>query len=81
MSASNDRAVVSLGRAEALVLFEMLAGFHRQPILEIRHPAERMALIRLFGALQTALVEPFLPDYKALLEAARSELGAQQGEQ
>ena len=80
MSVPNDRAVVSLGRAEALVLFEMLAGFHRQPVLEISHPAERMALIRFFGALQKILLEPFMPDYKALLEAARSELRAQQGE-
>jgi hypothetical protein len=81
MGASEGTITVTVGRAEALVLFEMLADFYRQPVLEIGGPAERLALVRLHGALEKALVEPFMPDYRALIEAARSELAAQSGEE
>jgi hypothetical protein len=49
-----------------LVLFEMLADFYSQPALEIPGPAERLALVRLHGALEKTLVEPFMPDFQAL---------------
>ena len=81
MGSNEGTITVTVGRAEALVLFEMLAGFYRQPVLEITGPAERLALSRLHGALEKTLVEPFMPDYRALIEAARSKLAAQSGEQ
>ena len=80
MGVSEEAVTLTVGRAEALVLFEMLANFYRQPVLEIGGPAERLALVRLHGALERTLVEPFMPDYRALIEAARSELAAQSGD-
>jgi hypothetical protein len=79
MGISEETVTLTVGRAEALVLFEMLADFYRQPALEIRGPAERLALVRLHGALEKTLVEPLMPDYRALIEAARSKLAAQSG--
>ena len=40
---------LQLGIDEALVLFEMLADFQRQPSLTVATSAERLALIRLHG--------------------------------
>jgi hypothetical protein len=57
----------------------MLAGFYSQPTLEIGSSAERLALLRLHGALEKALVEPFRPDYGKLIDEARSLLSAQFG--
>lgn len=68
-----------IGRAEALVLFEMLADLYNQPRLNIGSLAERIALIRLQGALEKTLVEPFMPEYKTLVEEARSHLSTQSG--
>ncbi len=79
MGVSEEAVRVTVGRSEALVLFEMLAEFYGQPVLEIPGPAERLALVRLHGALEKTLVEPFLPDYRALIEEARSKLAAQSG--
>lgn len=80
MGVSEEAVTLTVGRAEALVLFEMLVDFYSQPALEIRGPAERLALVRLHGALEKTLVEPFRPDYRDLIAAARSELVAQSGE-
>jgi hypothetical protein len=70
---------IKIGRAEALVLFEMLADFQNQSTLPIAGPPERLALLRLCGALESTLVEPFAPGYRKLLEEARSRLAAQHG--
>ena len=68
-----------LGIDEALVLFEMLADFQSAPSLTVTTPAERLALIRLHGVLETTLVEPLRPDYRELLGAARVRLKEQLG--
>lgn len=78
-TSGEDIVTLALGRAEALVLFEMLADFYSQPVLEIGGPADRLALVRLHGALEKTLVEPFRPDYRTLIDAARSELESQAG--
>ena len=70
---------LQLGMDEALVLFEALADFHSQLSLAVPSPAERLALIRLHGALEKSLVEPFQADYQELLEAARERLKAEFG--
>lgn len=80
MDANKNAVSLTIGRPEALVLFEMLVDFYGQASLEIASPAERLALVRLHGALEKTLVEPFKPDYRALVEAARSELTAQSGD-
>jgi len=71
MGMAEDITTLTLGRAEALVLFEMLADYRNQPRVEVRTPADRFALIRLQGALEKTLVEPFMPDYRSLVEEAR----------
>lgn len=69
-----------IGKTEALVLFELLFDFYRQPALEIKDDAERLALVRLHGALESTLVEPFAKDYGEIISAARSELLRQWGD-
>jgi hypothetical protein len=79
MAISQEGTNIAIGRAEALVLFEMLADFYSQSSLVIGSTAERLALVRLHGALEKALVEPFTPEYRALIEEARSSLTEQFG--
>ena len=74
MAINEEDVHLMIGRAEALVLFEMLADFYSPPCLQIQSPAERLALGRLHGALEKALVEPFMPDYQSLIDEARSLL-------
>jgi hypothetical protein len=65
-----------IGKSEALVLFELLADFYLESSIQINDNAERLALVRLHGAL----VEPFSPDYCQIIAAARSELVQQWGD-
>jgi hypothetical protein len=69
-----------LGIDEALVLFELLAGFYDQPALEISSAAERLTLLRLHESLENELLEPFQPDYKEKVDAARTRLLGQFGD-
>ena len=71
---------IHLDKDEALVLFSLLADFYEQKCLEVPSAAERLALVRLHGALEKALVEPFQPDYLALLADAKTSLIAQFGD-
>lgn len=49
----NDEAVtLKLGKDEALVLFELLTDCDDQRQLDISPAAERLALVRLHGALE-----------------------------
>jgi hypothetical protein len=70
---------INIGKREALILFELLADFRSQPVLEFKDNAEKLALVRLHGALQSTLVEPFSRDYGQLIEEARSHLLKQWG--
>ena len=70
---------LTVGQDEALVLFELLADFSKQPALKISNAAERLALVRLHGALERTLVEPFMDNYRARVDEARSRLIAQSG--
>ncbi len=62
---------IQLKSEEALVLFELLAEFTDQPMLNIPTPAERQALIRLHGSLESVLVGPFQIDYSERIKDAR----------
>ena len=70
-----------LGIDESLVLFELLTDFPDRPLIEVRSSAERLALMRLYGALESTLVEPFQPGYRELVESARSRLRLQSGDE
>ena len=71
---------IELDNPTALVLFEMLARWdHEDQLLEIRDPSEEYALLQVVAALEKALVEPFDPDYRKLVEYARAELRRRAG--
>jgi hypothetical protein len=74
-----EKVSISIGKPEALILFELLAAFHSQPALSFKDNAERLALVRLHGALESTLVEPFSKDYDRLISEARSYLLKQWG--
>jgi hypothetical protein len=74
---SDEPIRLEIGRDEALVLFELLAEFYDQPALDVPTAAERLALVRLHGALEKTLVEPFKPEYQTLLGSARDRLRSQ----
>ena len=78
--APNDTVTLTIGKAEALILFELLFDFHRQPTLEIKDDAERLALVRMHGVLESTLVEPFSKDYGEIIGAARRNLLLQWGD-
>ncbi len=78
--APNDTVTLTIGKAEALILFELLFDFYRQPTLEIKDDAERLALVRMHGALESTLVEPFSKDYEEIISAARRDLLQQWGD-
>jgi hypothetical protein len=72
---------LTLTRDEALVLFEWVEersdeNFNR---VHLDHPAEGLALLRLAGALERSLSEPFSAKYPELLAAARERLGRPAG--
>lgn len=69
-----DQIEISLGKDEALVLFELLFDYFDAPALDVPNAAERVALWRLHAALEKILVEPFLPEYGSLLNAARERM-------
>jgi len=78
--APNETVTLIIGKAEALILFELLFAFHRQPALEIKDDAQRLALLRVHGALESILVEPFSKDYEEIISAARRDLFQQWGD-
>ncbi|WP_205679059.1 hypothetical protein [Aquisphaera insulae] len=65
---------LQLTHDEALVLFEFLTRFQDEDSLVIRNQAEQRALWNLQALLETSLVDPFKPDYEALVVAARDRL-------
>jgi hypothetical protein len=74
-----EKVTITIGKPEALILFELLADFHSQPVLKFTDNTERMALVRLHGVLEKTLVEPFSKNYNQLIADARSHLIKQWG--
>jgi len=81
MSNPHARETITLviGKSEALVLFDFLADFHHERSLDVSDNAERLALVRLHGALESTLVEQFSSDYREIISAARNDLTQQWG--
>jgi hypothetical protein len=71
---------LALTHDEALVLFELLSRYDDTERLSTEDAAEVRTLWRLHGALQKALVTPFLPDYAERLQAARDRLRVLHGD-
>ena len=70
---------IQLDADAALVLFELLARSDETDRFEFEDAAETQAMVLLHGALERALVEPFHPDYKALVQAARARIRKRAG--
>jgi len=70
----DEKVQLTIGKDEALILFELLTDFFDEPAVVLKDNADRMALSRLGGSLDKALVGPFLRDYKEIVESARKRL-------
>ena len=64
--------IIELTVSEALVLFEYISRCHEQKSLVFEDQAEQRVMWNLEGILESALAEPFRPDYDELLEVARA---------
>jgi len=65
---------IHLSKDEALVLFELLSRFQETDNLCLKNNAEFVALSRVSGQLDKALLEPFMANYTALLAAAQARV-------
>ena len=68
---SDQKVVIELPAAHALVLFEFLSRFSDDNKLEIQDQAEERVLWDICCDLERVLVEPLCPDYADLLQRAR----------
>ena len=68
----NEKIILELTHAEALVLFEWLVKHDGS--LPIEDPAEQDVLWRIEAGLERVLVEPVSPDYQAAVVAARKRV-------
>lgn len=78
-----ETLTIEVGASVALVLADLL---HRwtgpddiPDCFRIEHDAEYSALLAIQGALESRLVEPFLPDYAERIARARQRIVAQWG--
>ncbi len=70
---ADDKVIIELSRAEALVLFELLSRWSESGAdsVPIEHQAEQRVLWNLEAVLERTLHEPFRADYDDLLAQAR----------
>lgn len=69
-----EAVTLTIGKDEALILFELLVDFFNEPAIVVRDNADRFALSRLGGALERTLAEPFLESYLEIASSARKRL-------
>ena len=70
---AGEDVTLSLTQDEALVLFEWLANFNKRQH-KFDDQAEQRVLWDLEAMLESELVEPFSPDYRDLVAAARERV-------
>jgi hypothetical protein len=70
----DDTIALTLGRHEALVLFEWLATLDSRDVGPAQDSAEAKILWSIEGQLEKLLVEPLAPNYRELLDAARKKV-------
>jgi hypothetical protein len=63
-----------LKKEVALVLFEMFADVKQESAVPIRDDAERQAIWNLACLFESALVEPFMPNYNTIIDEAKKRL-------
>lgn len=72
---ASDKISFDLSKDEALVLFEFLARFNKEPRANVfEDQAEERVLWHLEALLERQLLEPFDPSYAKLLQEARDRL-------
>jgi hypothetical protein len=69
-----EDVTLTVTRDEAIVLFAWLSRFNNDPTLEFEDQAEQRVLWDLECLLESALDEPFRPDYTQIVLAARSRV-------
>lgn len=69
MAEDEHPVTIELSDAEALVLFEWLASHDELPFDD---GAEQTVLWSIEAQLEKTLIEPFRPEYRALVDAARA---------
>jgi hypothetical protein len=69
-----EAVTIILSHDEALVLFEFFARFDDSEDFTLRYTAEYLAFSRISAQLDKVLVEPFNPEYFAVVNAARDRL-------
>lgn len=74
LHACDDALTITIGKAECLVLFDLLSGLRDESHLAIRNDAERVTLWMLQASLEKTLMEPFLDEYEHTLQQAREEV-------
>ncbi|HEY3740574.1 MAG TPA: hypothetical protein VGL53_12055 [Bryobacteraceae bacterium] len=76
----DETVTLTIGKDEALILFESLAEFNEETAIPINDSADRLAFVRLGGVLESTLVEPFMKDYGIIVDDARKRLIEVSGE-
>jgi hypothetical protein len=66
-----EDVVLRLGKHEALVLFEWIAGLEVKAKAVFQHASEERVLWKLQGQLESTLSEPFAANYVDILAEAR----------
>jgi hypothetical protein len=71
----SNELTIRLNKDEALVLFEFLSRFNKNNNNEMfQDQAEEKTLWVIEGQLEKMLVEPFMPDYKDIIQNARNRV-------
>jgi hypothetical protein len=65
---------LELDKAAALVVFELLTASEGIGYDFVLSDSDKCALAQLQGSLESALVEPFSPNYQAVIDHARASL-------
>ena len=65
---------INLSKDEAIILFDFLSRFSNDNTLEIVNQSETRVLWNLLCDLEKILKEPFLENYKEILEKAREKV-------
>ena len=68
---SEGEVLLTLSKAEALVLFEWLASLDTSQTPSFGHPAEEKVFWKIEGQLESVLVELFAANYEELVAQAR----------
>jgi hypothetical protein len=71
---NEDKFNISLSRAEALVLFDLLSRYSESDRIEIEDQSEQRVLWDICCLLESGLSEPLQPEYKSLLLEAREQV-------